>query len=1403
MTGATHHVCFVGEDQGLDIEKLYDIEQDAFGNFWISGGSNLVRYDGVCFSYYNTMGSFPLQPKASIMDSHGDLWFVSIGKKGMVVKYDGNDFFGFNIPEQGPVKHEPACFQDSRGAYWFAVDKKGIYRLTTDSEDDKTDNVILYSEDNGLISNNIKCIFEDQWGNIWFGSDSAGLCRYEPPSEEFPYGSFGHFTVNEGLSHNNITCLACDREGRLWIGTGGGGVSIYDGSGFSHLTTDGGLCSNFINDILEDSYGNIWVASQGGGVNMLEFCFNDPNNCNLIHFTYEDNLTSNYILKISEDRDGNILFGTFGGTLHFYKPGFFIHTTEKQGYEYLWMKSPVEDREGNLWFGSETGMGVCRFDGNYFYYYSAEQGMSNHPVTTLHCDGNGDIWAGTSGDGLFRFTKKQLLHYPEGSGMPEHVTALAEDKHGNLWIGSREGAIYMFDRQSLYVLETNPMITRNDITDIFKDRDDNLWFGSAKGLALKYDSRDLYLVSDEKSAPYDCTVFFIQDNTGRIWYRNDDYRGMIAIDPGRGEQPGSAMAFSEVRHRKNEISGISTSNVLQSRHVKFVVHDNDDRIWLGTKGIDIIRVHDGSRGKRTTTMNLGRADGLKGDTPVLNSALIDSRNRLWYGFHRALCMLDLNRFSWPENTPGVHLNAIDIDQKAVDYKKRLLTKTRPGDKSDPYAAAIKYTAVEPWYNVPIGLSLPHFLNDVTFHYSAIDWRAPHKLRYAYMLEGLDSDWRSSTTETKAVYTNLDPGRYRFHLKAAGASGIWSEPVAYLFRVRAPWWSTGWAWAAYVSMLAGAFILWRRNDLRKQALSQELKLEKAKAEKLKEVDKMKTDFFANISHEFRTPLTLILGPLYNLIKNSENKESRDQLNVMQRNTRRLQRLIDQLLNIAMLEAGKMKLQVREENVVKLVRMYVQSFESYARQKKIDLVFQSEAGNIPVYVDRDKIEKILNNLLSNAFKFTPENGRIIVHIGMDKTEQISQSGAGSYKNSNNAERSYVSIRISDTGWGIPPDKLEHIFDRFYQAHENNSSHIPGSGIGLALTRELVELHHGKISARSAPGRGTTFSILLPLGRSHLKPEEIAVQKTRQSAIAKNEFETDQPAEDLIIPANKKRGQDETAPGRSDKHTGNEQIPQVLIVEDNADLRQYIRGFLEETYLVDEEDNGESGLKKAIETIPDLIISDIMMPVMNGNELCRRIKTDERTSHIPVILLTARASLESKIEGLGTGADDFITKPFEPEELKARAGNLIQQREKLREFYKKEISHGLLSKLGAEDDNHRPEVISVNRRFLEKAVEIVKRRLPDPEFNVEELAREIALSRAQLHRKLKALLGQNPSEFIRTIRLNQAAQLLVMKKGNVSEIAYDVGFNNPTYFSSSFRNQFGVSPTEFARRHKIKGQ
>ncbi|MGI9542162.1 MAG: hybrid sensor histidine kinase/response regulator transcription factor, partial [Cyclobacteriaceae bacterium] len=643
-----------------------------------------------------------------------------------------------------------------------------------------------------------------------------------------------------------------------------------------------------------------------------------------------------------------------------------------------------------------------------------------------------------------------------------------------------------------------------------------------------------------------------------------------------------------------------------------------------------------------------------------------------------------------------------------------------------------------------------------FEFASPSLLDPQANRYQYRLRGFDETWSDWTVETKKDYTNLPAGNYQFLARAQNAYGKVSSAGTFTFEILAPWYNSTWAHVCYL-LLAALFVFGivhlrsaqlKRDKRKLEALVDEKISEiKRQAEKLKELDKVKSRFFANISHEFRTPLTLILGPLVDRLNKKLIPADRQEFEVMRRNAQRLQRLINQLLDLSKIESRSLKLQVSKGDIHFFLRAILSSFSSYAKQRNIQYEMLIPEQELQGYFDDDKLEKIIYNLVSNAFKFTADGGEITV--------------------SSQWRSDLLKIEVTDNGCGIPAHKLNAVFNRFYQTDDSPTRTHEGTGIGLALTKELVSLHKGTVTVKSTPGQGSTFTITLPLKASAYKDQKIS-----KEAIPRHSLHVSRQIHNEI----------ETPP--IDRITEATDAPIVLVVEDHAELRHYIKSHLS-NYRVLEAANGSEGLTVAIKQVPDLVISDVMMPKMNGVDLLHSLKTNEKTSHIPVILLTAKADLPSKLEGFETGADDYLTKPFDAKELLARCQNIIEQRKLLRNKF----SSTLVLK---------PKDIAItptDEVFLNKVMETVEKHLEDSSFSVEVFQQEVGMSRMQLHRKLKALTDYSTTEFIRVQRLKRAAQLLADTDATISDICYRVGFNSLSYFTKCFKEQYGKTPSDFA--------
>lgn len=661
---------------------------------------------------------------------------------------------------------------------------------------------------------------------------------------------------------------------------------------------------------------------------------------------------------------------------------------------------------------------------------------------------------------------------------------------------------------------------------------------------------------------------------------------------------------------------------------------------------------------------------------------------------------------------------------------------------------------------------PYDANSLQFEFAAPRFDDAGRNEFQSYLEGFDEEWSAWSAAFTRSYTNLPKGRYRFHVRSRDIEGRVGQAAVFGFAIRAPWYQTGWAYGLYGVLVCGFLFVISKYERRRAHLRLEHRLEHVELEKLRDLDRMKSRFFADISHEFRTPLTLILGPVGQMLEEAQSPDLVNRLRLVRRNAQYLLRLISQLLDLSKLESGKMRLHATRGNLVHGLEPIIAPFGAIAEQHGIGLTFPDGRARVlegtEIYFDSDVLQKILNNLLGNAFKFTPAGGTVSVEV--------------------RRQGEFAEIVVSDTGVGISHEHLPHVFDRFYQV--DGSRAREGIGIGLALVRELVELHHGEISVESEEGRGTTFVVRLRTGSSHLAPEEIVAN----AALTPRETEA-RPTPEIHVDV---EGPQEAAGVRQPDEEAIEETT-VLIVEDHAEVRKFLRDHLQKYYRVIEAQDGFEGLEKATASVPDLVLSDVMMPQMDGYEFCKALKTNESTCHIPVVLLTAKATREDKLHGLDMGADCYLIKPFDALELLMQVRNLIDQRCRLRERFSGPVVL-------------KPTEIGVtpmDQAFLTKVLTVVQDNLQDPSFDVERLGREVGLSRSQLHRKLRALTNQPPTLMIRSIRLQRAAELLSHKTGSVAEIAYFVGFNSQAYFAKCFREQFGCSPKEYALTTPVSGQ
>lgn len=1342
---------------GLSNNVIYSVIQDKLGYLWFGTEDGLNRYDGYNFKVYrhqpgNANSLSDYAATRLYEDNDGIIW---VGTRQGLNRFDPSTQTFTHFKKNTDFNsisddNITSIYEDSKGTLWIGT-VNGLNIL-----DRKTNSFRIFksepSNPKSLSSNQVREILEDKSGNIWIGTlDGLNLFNHKDSSFLQIKNDPGN---SSSISSNIITELFSDSKGNLWVGSSSGInklISKHHGEfkikRFDNIYNNlAESSSNRIAAICEDSDGLLWIGTIGGGIIILDEKNND---FKIIKHQPENSssLSSDEIRTIIKDNSDVIWIGTYSHGINKYVKERARFNNFKVDHSELKsnannVSSVFLDDAGLLWVGTYgKGIHVFRFEIADFkkgivsfnpISITSLQQLNNQKVTSILKDKYGILWIGTFGGGLFTYNPEsdKLKAYQYSKSNPKSISSnfihtILEDSDGNIWIGTGQSGLLLYDRRAdtFFSFKHNPndsnSVSSNEITAIFED-DGLLWIGtSTKGLnkfkRIKKTFRNYQKSSDDFNSISSQRIETIfQDNKGKIWV---------------GTFAGGLNEFDKAAEK---FFSYNTKNGLAGNTVFAITEDKSGNLWLSTdKGISKFDP------VAKTFRNFNEDDGVQGDEFNPRAYFYDKINNLiFFGSTNGLNIFNPDLIFDNKTPPRISFTDFQIFNNSV-----LVKNSNDEEKSVAYSDEVVLTASS---------------NVFSIEFAALHYSNPEKNSYAYKMEGFDADWTYSNRRF-VTYTNLDPGTYIFKVKASNGDGIWNEePATIRIIISPPWWRTGWAYAGYVLfILIGLFAI-RKFEKNRIKLRNEIKMHEFESNKLREVEAMKSRFFANLSHEFRTPLMLIKGPVEQLINSYPEGKLKEQLQMVGRNTENLQKLIDQLLELSQLESASIPLKAKEENLVTNLVGLTYSFESLAKQKDIQLSFVSEFDSVFAWIDRDKFEKIINNILSNAFKFTNEGGKVTVELSKIESDN----------------KLYAQIEIKDTGVGIQDDKLDKIFDRFYQIDDSARKNYAGSGIGLALVKELVELHKWNISVKSKLNEGSTFILTIPLW-DYLSEKDKIINSSTSKIKATEQLKVNETFPEDVVTI---------------EHSDiviSKLKPTILIVEDSEDVRNYLSDMLFEKYNVIEAKNGSDGIESARLNSPDLIMSDIMMPVMDGIEFCRRIKSDWETSHIPVILLTAKVSRESKLEGLETGADDYLTKPFDSRELFIRINNLLQQRICLREKFSKEF---IIS----------PETITTNavdNEFISRAMSVIEKNLANPEYTAEDLAKDMFVSLSQLRRKLTAITGQAPGEFLRTYRLKRAAQMILENKLSITQITFEVGFSSPSHFSKAFKQQFNCLPSEFS--------
>ncbi|TAM96343.1 MAG: hybrid sensor histidine kinase/response regulator [Chitinophagaceae bacterium] len=1360
----------------------------------------------------------------------GFMWF---GTQDGLDRFDGYEFviFRHNPFDSTTLSDNTitALFTDSRGELWIGTLNGGLNLFDPDHHS-FLHFLVNGSIHNKIIGNYIRGVTEDRKGDLWIGTYGNGLFEFI-----FSKRKKGHLFIpdksihyvhqpdkKDGLANDYINAIYADRENHLWV-SGADGLQEADLTKnnlpfstplFTVVEPQRTFTENRIQFDLkqavlkklaphnyivyaffEDEHHDIWFGGNGGlyllkhGTDtMIEFLPNIGSKVNL------GAIFSICNAEIKGSKAGNSLWvGTWDGAEIFDTKTLTFQLIQNQLNNDKSLlagaiQSIYKDRSGSIWLGS-NGYGVSKYDlhSSLFsapLYAMPDKNNSTAGISILSfLDLKNYLLLGSYDSTLIINKNNRSMKIAEG---PYLIDNMLPADSGKVWMAGVNGlTLYdLYTGKSIiylpHILIKGDKFEDNRTIKIYKGRKGGIWaltthsfsyFDARKKIFINY----FYNHNRLNSLYYPFHGDIYQDEKGNFWLGSED--GLLYFDTAK-------KTFQYYVNHPSDTSSISY-NVVES-----VVPDPrqpQKYLWIGTAGGGLNKFN--LKTKKFIHFNI--KDGLPNN--VINGILADDKGNLWistnkgisgfnplyntfhnYDIREGLTSNEFNPGAYYKNDNGEFFfgnikgfNTFYPDSifNSSYIPPVVFTDFRLFNK--PVIIGVKNSPLKKSISETNSLTLPYKDNLITFQVAALDYTDPDENQYAYRLIGFNKNWINVGNDRIITFSNLDPGHYTLQVKASNSDGVWNEKgVSLTIHILPPWWRTWWAYILYVVIVL--FIIWllRRAEIGRLKLKNRLALEQNKlaleqsrlvlehqeAEKLKEIDHLKSRFFANISHEFRTPLTLIIGPLKDMIQGGSAEKFSSIVPAMYRNSQRLLQLINQLLDLSKLDSGSYHINTTRTDIVSFVRQITSIFLNLAKRKQIQMEVKTEesvvkelhGGENYFYFDEDVVEKVLTNLISNAFKFTPEGGNIVVSLELAEKE-----------------KKYVALKVKDNGAGIPADKLPFVFDRFYQADDSSKRRYEGSGIGLALVKELMILHGGSVLAESSPETGSVFTCLFPFNKKTISVEkETSVDKSDKVIMA---------GEDMPVINGMEMAED----GK----------PNVLVVEDNPDVRHYICDKLRDDYSLTECQNGKEGLEAALKDIPDVVVSDVMMPEMDGFELCKKLKTDDRTSHIPVILLTARAEDADKIQGLETGADAYLIKPFNALELQIRINKLIEIRNKMR------------AKFGGKLVVRPNEVAvsSIDREFILKLKNATEPHIDNPDFKVEILSREMNMSVSQLNRKLKAIINQSTAQYITALRMHRALELLRKNGGSVGEVAWKTGFEDPGYFSKVFKNYFGCLPSE----------
>jgi len=1329
---------------GLSSNTVFAILKDHFGFLWVATDDGLNRFDGTSFKVYRHIDKRQTSLTANHVtslfeDSDGTLWIGTNG--GSVSVYDRNkdefiDLGKHNNQQLGIAV--TSISEDGSEDIWVAS-YSGLH--VVDRKNFKIKRAYQYSAAAGkLKSNTVISVFRDSRKTMWIGTNT-GLYRYDKKKDSFTRFLYSATGPSEQFSAF-VLSIKEDKKGRILVATQGG-LHVLSATGKKIKTIhkngggESGISSDIVYSVNVAENGLVWLGTEDG-LNIVSvdsgFVYKyraDRRN--------ESSLKSKSIRSVCFDKNGISWVGTFQGGISKFDPNCTnFKRVESNPFDSDGLSAPVvtsfAEYPGKGVFVGTDGGGLDLFNlktGAFTHYANLPRRSS---VLALEMAKDSKLWVGTFLDGVYilDLSSGKQKHLVKGSRPSDlnfsDVFCIREDRKGQVWIGTNGGGVNLYNPESGQIrkLVNNPVDAEDPgspshpvIRALEEDRNGNMWIGSFGGGISVWNVRTQkfsFFTKKKSGLPSDYVTCIHEDRSGNIWVGT--YGGGINL---LNRKTGKFINFSEKDGLANDA-------------VQKIVEDKSGRLWVSTNG-GISSFDPLSKKFKNYTHH----NGLQNSPFVLGSGLCLRDGTVLFGGQEGFNLFDPSMLRINRNIPSVVLTGLKVNNAVVI----------PSDKGPLKQSVLLAKQID----------LKH-KDNFSISFVALNYTISEQNRYEYRLTGVDRGWVLAGKEHTAYYTNLDPGDYTFEVRASNNDGVWNRKGrSILIHVSPPFWRTNYAYFFYIiSVLAIVFWIRYRGikkleakfalEKERIAARQLIEQERRHAEHLHQMDMMKLKFLTNLSHEFRTPLSLIVGPVDTLIEKIKEPAYAWQLTMIRRNGRRLMNLVNQLLDFRKMEEQELKLQLRAGEIISFIRDAADSFGDVASRKKISFEFKSDIASANVLFDHDKVERILFNLLSNAFKFTQEGG--VIQVRISAAEQLDSDG-----------RLVLDMTVSDTGIGIPQEAQERLFERFFQHDPGTAVLNQGTGIGLSIVKEFVKMHGGTIRLNSRQGKGSSFIVSMPFSLEELEPKCLA-EEDKALAISEN-------AEAKLLDDHLK------AAGIS---------VSILIVEDDDDFRFYIKDNLKSQYRIYDAANGKEGWQRALSLHPDIIVCDVNMPVMNGIELSRKLKADKRTCHIPIILLTASTGEDEQIRGLESGANDYMTKPFNFAVLNVKLKNLLALNQQLKETYVKQVKVLPAS----------VEIESENEKLINKVLVYIEENLHNPQLSVEAMARSLCMSRASLYNKILEITGMSPVEFIRSVKLEKAIVLLEQSDMSIAQIAYHVGFSTPNYFARSFKAKYNIVPSEY---------